>query len=105
MLFDVCVGDDTWVHHHNQIRRRYCSKATEPESLSSLPLDILLETFAILTEHPVSITNAAPTSDVTPSVSVAGSAPPERKLLRRRRTNRMRQTKRLIQVKPRQKWY
>nr|VZH99577.1 unnamed protein product [Spirometra erinaceieuropaei] len=28
MLFDVDVGDDIWVRHHNQIRRRHCSNTT-----------------------------------------------------------------------------
>ncbi|VDL87349.1 unnamed protein product [Schistocephalus solidus] len=85
MLFDACVGDDTLARHHNQIRRRHCSKATKPESFSSLPLDILLHTFAIPTDHPVSEPTAAPPSC---SVSVAGSAPSERKLVPRHRTNR-----------------
>uniref|UniRef100_A0A0X3PQB1 Uncharacterized protein K02A2.6 n=1 Tax=Schistocephalus solidus TaxID=70667 RepID=A0A0X3PQB1_SCHSO len=103
ILFDVCVGDDTWVHHHNQIRRRHCSIATEPESLSLLPLDILLDTFAIPTDLPVSDPNDAPPSDVPLSVSVAGSPPSERKPLPRRCTNRVRRTTQLIQIDPRQK--
>ncbi|VDL95580.1 unnamed protein product [Schistocephalus solidus] len=103
MLFDVCVGNDNWVRHQNQIRRRYCSKAIEPESLTSLSLDILLDTFAILTDHPVSEPNAEPPSNVTLSVSVAGSAPSERKLPPRHRTNRVRRTTQPIQ--PRQKRY
>ncbi|VDL99936.1 unnamed protein product [Schistocephalus solidus] len=91
MLFAICVGHDTWVHHQNHIRRWHCSKATEPESLSSLSLDILLDTFAIPTDHLVSEPNAA--------------APSERKLLPRRRTNRVRRTTQPIQVNPRQKQY
>ncbi|VDL84969.1 unnamed protein product [Schistocephalus solidus] len=103
MLFDVFAGDDTLFFHNNQIRRRHCSKAIEPESLSLFPLDILLDNFAIPTGHPVSEPNAAPPSDVPLSVSVAGSAPLERQLLPRRRANRVRRTTQPIQVNPRKK--
>ncbi|BHF66177.1 hypothetical protein SprV_0200919300 [Sparganum proliferum] len=33
MLFDVDVGDDIWVRHHNQIRRRHCSNTAGLESV------------------------------------------------------------------------
>ncbi|VDM00168.1 unnamed protein product [Schistocephalus solidus] len=68
-----------------------------------VPLDILLDTFAIPTDHSVSEPNAAPPSDVAPSVSVAGPAPSECKLLPIRRINRVRRRSRPIQVNPRQK--
>ncbi|BHF81704.1 hypothetical protein SprV_0802483700 [Sparganum proliferum] len=53
MLFDVDVGDDIWVRHHNQILRRHCSNTTGLESAPSLPLDILLDTFAIPADRSV----------------------------------------------------
>ncbi|BHF79688.1 hypothetical protein SprV_0702281000 [Sparganum proliferum] len=70
MLFDVDVGDDIWVRHYNQIRRRHCSNTTGLLSMQSLPLDILLGTFAIPADRSVPETTAASPSGVSPSVSV-----------------------------------
>nr|VZI38934.1 unnamed protein product [Spirometra erinaceieuropaei] len=67
MLFDVDVGDDIWVRHHNQIRRRHCSSTTGLESAPSLSLDILLDTFAIPADRSVLEPTAAPPSDIPPT--------------------------------------
>ncbi|BHF61522.1 hypothetical protein SprV_0100449700 [Sparganum proliferum] len=105
MLFDVDVGDDIWVRHHNQILRRHCSNTTGLESAPSLPLDILLDTFAIPADGSVPETTAAPPWDIPPSVSVTASLSPGNKPRLRRRTNRVRRSTRLMQVNPRQKRY
>ncbi|BHF70728.1 hypothetical protein SprV_0301378100 [Sparganum proliferum] len=89
MLCDVDVGDDIWVRHHNQIRRRHCSTTTGLESMPSLSLDILLDTFAIPADRSVPEPTAAPPSDVSPSVSVIASVSPDNKPRLRRRTNRV----------------
>ncbi|VDL89457.1 unnamed protein product [Schistocephalus solidus] len=81
------------------------AKQPSPSRCHHFPLDILLDNFAIPTDQPVSEPNAAPPPDVPPSVSVAGFAPSERKLLPSCRTNRVGRTTRPIQINPRQKWY
>ncbi|BHF71132.1 hypothetical protein SprV_0401418700 [Sparganum proliferum] len=103
MLFDVDVGDDILVRHHNQSRQRHCSNTTGLESASSLPLDILLDTFAILADRSVPETTAAAPSDMPPSASVTAPVSPGNKPRLRRRTNRVRRSTRLMQVNPRQK--
>nr|VZI39739.1 unnamed protein product [Spirometra erinaceieuropaei] len=103
MLFDVDVGDDVWVRHHNQIRWRHRSTKTGLESVPSLPLDILLDTFDIPTDRSDPKTTAAPPSDVPPSVSVTAPVSPDNKPRLIRRTNRVGQSARLMQVNPRQK--
>nr|VZI51040.1 unnamed protein product [Spirometra erinaceieuropaei] len=105
MLFDVDVGDDIWVRHHNQIRRRHCSNTTGLDSAPSLSLDILLDTFAIPADRSVPEPTAAPPSDASPSVSVTAPGSPDNKPQLRRRTNRVRRSTRLMQVNPRQKRY
>ncbi|BHF61010.1 hypothetical protein SprV_0100398000 [Sparganum proliferum] len=105
MLFDVDVGDDIWVRHHNQIRRRHCSNTTGLESAPSLPLDILLDTFAIPADRSVLETTAAPPWDIPPSIAVTASLSPGNKPRLRRRTNHVRRSTRLMQVNPRQKRY
>nr|VZI26483.1 unnamed protein product [Spirometra erinaceieuropaei] len=105
MLFDVDGGDDIWVRHHNQIRRRRCSNTTGLESAPSLSLDILLDTFAIPADQSVSEPAAAPPSDILPSVSVTAPISPGVKPRLRRRPNRVRGSTRLMQVNPRQKRY
>ncbi|BHF79292.1 hypothetical protein SprV_0602241200 [Sparganum proliferum] len=105
MLFDVHASDDIWVRHHNQIRRRHCSNTTELESAPSIPLDILLDTFAIPADRSVTEPTAAPPSDVPPSVSFTAPGSPDNKPRLRRRTNRVRRSTRLMQVNPRQKRY
>ncbi|BHF79290.1 hypothetical protein SprV_0602241000 [Sparganum proliferum] len=105
MWFDVDGGDDIWVRHHNQIRRRHCSNTTGLESAPSLPLDILLDTFAIPADRSVPETTAATPSDIRPSVSVTAPVSPGNKPRTRRRTNRVRRSTRLMQVNPRQKRY
>nr|VZI33649.1 unnamed protein product [Spirometra erinaceieuropaei] len=105
MLFDVDVGDDIWVRHHNQIRRRHCNNTTGLESAPSLSLDILLDTFAIPADQSVPEPTAAPPSDIPPSVSVTAPVSPGIKQRLRRRTNRVRRSTRLMQVNPRQKRY
>ncbi|BHF71896.1 hypothetical protein SprV_0401495700 [Sparganum proliferum] len=79
MLLDVHVGDDIWVRHHNQIRRRHCSNITGFESGPSVPLDILLDTFAIPADRSVPETPAASPSDVPSSVSVTAPVCPGNK--------------------------
>ncbi len=103
-LFDVSVGDETWVRHHNQIRRRQCSTPTGPKSGAPLPLDILLDTFAIPADEPVPEPDAAPPLDVPLPLPVPGPAPVELKPLPRR-TNRVRHQTQPIQVNPRHKRY
>nr|VZI00034.1 unnamed protein product [Spirometra erinaceieuropaei] len=105
MLFDVDVGDDIWVRHHNQIRRRHCSNTTGLDSAPSLSLDILLDTFAIPADQSVPEPTSAPPSDIPSSVSVTAPVSPGIKPRLRRRTNRVRRSTRLIQVNPRQKRY
>nr|VZI35223.1 unnamed protein product [Spirometra erinaceieuropaei] len=105
MLFDVDVGDDIWVRHHNQIRRRHCSNATGLDSAPSLSLDILLDTFAIPADQSVPESTSAPPSDIPSSVSVTAPVSPGIKPRLRRRTNRVRRSTRLMQVNPRQKRY
>nr|VZI37893.1 unnamed protein product [Spirometra erinaceieuropaei] len=73
MLFDVDVGDDIWVRHHNQIRRRHFSNTVGLESVPPLSLDILLDTFAIPADQSVPEATAAP-----PSVSVTAPASPDK---------------------------
>nr|VZI02168.1 unnamed protein product [Spirometra erinaceieuropaei] len=68
MLFDVDVGDDIWVRHHNQIRRRHGSNTTGLDSAPSLSLDILLDTFAIPADQSVPESTSAPPSDIPSSV-------------------------------------
>ncbi|BHF84837.1 hypothetical protein SprV_0902798900 [Sparganum proliferum] len=79
MLFDVDVGDDIWVRHRNQIRRRHCSNKTVLESVPSRSPDILLDTFAIPADRSDPEPTAAPPSDVPPSVAVTASASPDNK--------------------------
>nr|VZI29970.1 unnamed protein product [Spirometra erinaceieuropaei] len=105
MLFDVDVGDDIWVHHQNQIRRRHCSNTTGLDSAPSLSLDILLDTFAIPADRSVPEPTAAPPSDVSPSVSVTVPGSPDNKPRLRRRTNRVRRSTLPMQINPRQKRY
>nr|VZI45066.1 unnamed protein product [Spirometra erinaceieuropaei] len=105
MLFDVDVGDDIWVRHHNQIRRRHCSNTTGLDSAPSLSLDILLDTFAIPADQSVPESTSAPPSDIPASVSVTAPVSPGIKPRLRRRTNRVRRSTRLMQVNPRQKRY
>nr|VZH95980.1 unnamed protein product [Spirometra erinaceieuropaei] len=105
MLFDVDVGDDIWVRHHNQIRRRHCSNTTGLDSAPSLSLDILLDTFAIPADQSVPEPTSAPPSDIPSSVSVTAPVSPGIKPRLRRRTNRVRRSTRLKQVNPRQKRY
>nr|VZI32145.1 unnamed protein product [Spirometra erinaceieuropaei] len=105
MLFDVDVGDDIWVRHHNQIRRRHCNNTTGLESAPSLPLDILLDIFAIPADRSVPEPTAAPPSDVPPSVSVTAPGSPDNKPRLRRRTNRVRRSTLPMQINPRQKRY
>nr|VZI45520.1 unnamed protein product [Spirometra erinaceieuropaei] len=105
MLFDVNVGDDIWVRHHNHIRRRHCSNTTGLDSAPSLSLDILLDTFAIPADQSVPEPTAAPPSDIPHSVSVTAPVSPGIKPRLRRRTNRVRRSTRLMQVNPRQKRY
>nr|VZI41321.1 unnamed protein product [Spirometra erinaceieuropaei] len=96
MLFDVDVGDDIWVRHHNQIRRRHCSSTTGLESAPSLLLDILLDTFAIPADRLVPEATAAPPSDIPPSVSVTAPVSSSNKPRLRCRTNRVRRSTRLM---------
>ncbi|BHF71221.1 hypothetical protein SprV_0401427600 [Sparganum proliferum] len=105
MLFDVDVGDDIWIRHHNQIRWRHFSIKTGLESVSSLSLDILLDTFAIPADRSILEPTAAPPSDVPPSVSVTVPVSPDSKPRLRRRTNRVRRATLPMQVNPRQKWH
>nr|VZI29775.1 unnamed protein product [Spirometra erinaceieuropaei] len=105
MLFDVNVGDDIWVRHHNQIRRRHCSNTTGLDSAPSLSLDILLDTFAIPADQSVPESTFAPPSDIPSSVSVTVPVSPGIKPRLRRRTDRVRRSTRLMQVNPRQKRY
>ncbi|BHF63607.1 hypothetical protein SprV_0200660100 [Sparganum proliferum] len=105
ILFDVDVGDDIWVRHHNQIRRRHCSNTTGLESMPSLSLDILLDTFAIPADRSVTEPTAAPPSDVPPSVSFTTPVSPDNKPRLRRRTNRVRRSTLPMQINPRQKRY
>nr|VZI35612.1 unnamed protein product [Spirometra erinaceieuropaei] len=105
MLFDVDVGDDIWVRHHNQIRQRHCSNTTGLESAPSLSLDILLDTFAIPADQSVPEPTSAPPSDIPSSVSVTAPVSPGIKPRLRRRTDRVRRSTRLMQVNPRQKRY
>ncbi|BHF67486.1 hypothetical protein SprV_0301051200 [Sparganum proliferum] len=105
MLFDVDVGNDIWVRHHNQIRRRHFSNKTGLESVPSLPLDILLDAFAIPADRSVPETTATPPSNVPPSVSVTASVSPDNKPQLRRRTNRVRRSTLPMQINPRQKRY
>nr|VZI18032.1 unnamed protein product [Spirometra erinaceieuropaei] len=69
-LFDVDVGEDIWIRHHNQIGRRHCSNTTGLESVPLLSPDILLDTFAIPADLSVPEPTAALPSDVPPSVSI-----------------------------------
>ncbi|BHF74753.1 hypothetical protein SprV_0501784100 [Sparganum proliferum] len=103
MLFDVEVGDDIWVRHHNQIRRQHCINTTGLESAPSLPLDILLDTFASPADRSVPETTAAGPSDIPPSALVTAPVSPGNKPRLRRRTNRVRRSTGLMQVNPRQK--
>nr|VZI45759.1 unnamed protein product [Spirometra erinaceieuropaei] len=105
MLFDVDVGDEIWVRHHNQIRRRHCSNTTGLDPAPSLPLDILLDTFAIPADRSVPEPTAAPPSDVPPSISVTAPGSPDNKPQLRRRTNRVRRSTVPMQINPRQKRY
>ncbi|BHF62224.1 hypothetical protein SprV_0200520500 [Sparganum proliferum] len=105
MLFDVDVGDDIWVRHHNQIRRRHCSNTTGLESVPSLSLDVLLDTFAIPADRSVPEPTAAPPSNVSPSVSVTAPGSPDNKPRLIRRTNRVRRSTLPMQINPRQKRY
>ncbi|BHF83063.1 hypothetical protein SprV_0802620400 [Sparganum proliferum] len=103
MLFDVDVGDDIWVRHHNQIRRRHCSNTPGLESMPSPSLDILLDTFAIPADRSVTEPTAAPPSDVPSSVSVTVPESPDNKPRLRRRTNRVRRSTLPMQINPRLK--
>nr|VZI09976.1 unnamed protein product [Spirometra erinaceieuropaei] len=105
MLFDVDVGGEIWVRHHNQIRRRHCSNTTGLDPAPSLPLDILLDTFDIPADRSVPEPTAAPPSDVPPSVSVTAPGSPDNKPQLRRRTNRVRRSTVPMQINPRQKRY
>nr|VZI38168.1 unnamed protein product [Spirometra erinaceieuropaei] len=105
MLFDVDVGGEIWVRHHNQIRRRHCSNTTGLDPAPSLRLDILLDTFAIPADRSVPEPTAAPPSDVPPSVSVTAPGSPDNKAQLRRRTNRVRRSTLPMQINPRQKRY
>nr|VZI24183.1 unnamed protein product [Spirometra erinaceieuropaei] len=105
MLFDVDVGGEIWVRHHNQIRRRHCSNTTGLDPAPSLPLDILLDTFAIPADRSVPEPTAAPPSDVPPSISVTAPGSPDNKPQLRRRTNRVRRSTLPMQINPRQKRY
>nr|VZI18252.1 unnamed protein product [Spirometra erinaceieuropaei] len=105
MLFDVDVGDDIWVRHHNQIRRRHCNNTTGLDSAPSLSLDILLDTFAIPADQSVPESTSAPPLVIPSSVSVTAPVSPGIKPRLRRRTNRVRRSTRLMQVNPRQKRY
>nr|VZI50550.1 unnamed protein product [Spirometra erinaceieuropaei] len=105
MLFDVDVGNDIWVRHHNQIRRRHCSNTTGLDSAPLLSLDILLDTFAIPADRSVPEPTAAPPSDVPLSVSVTAPGSPGYKPQLRRRTNRVRRSTLPMQINPRQKRY
>lgn len=51
MLFDVSVGDDTWVRHRNQLRRRHAESSVPTNRPVHLPLHILLGTFATAPEQ------------------------------------------------------
>ncbi|BHF62748.1 hypothetical protein SprV_0200573400 [Sparganum proliferum] len=104
-LFDVDVGDYIWVRHHNQIRRQHCSNTSGLESVPSLSLDILLDTFAIPADRSVPEPTAAPISGVPPSVSVTAPVSPDNKLRLKGRTNRVRRSTLPMQVNPRQKRY
>ncbi|BHF57619.1 hypothetical protein SprV_0100056100 [Sparganum proliferum] len=105
MLYDVDVSDDIWVRHHNQIRRRHCSKTTGLESVPSLSLDILLDTFAFPADRSVPQPTAAPPSDVSPSVSVTAPGSPGNKPRLRRRTNRVRRSTLPMQTNPLARFY
>nr|VZI00654.1 unnamed protein product [Spirometra erinaceieuropaei] len=105
MLFDVDVGDDIWVRHHNQIRRRHCSNTTGLDSAPSLSLDILLDIFAIPADQSVPESTSAPPSDIPSSVSVTAPVSPGIKPRLRRRTNRVRRSTLPMQISPRQKRY
>nr|VZI48894.1 unnamed protein product [Spirometra erinaceieuropaei] len=76
MLFDVDVGDDIWVRHHNQIRQRHCSNTNGLESEPSLSLDIVLDIFAIPADQSVPEPSSAPPSDIPSSVSVTAHISP-----------------------------
>ncbi|BHF70625.1 hypothetical protein SprV_0301367900 [Sparganum proliferum] len=105
MLFDVDVGDDIWVRHHNQIRRRHCSNTTGLDAVPSLSLDILLDTFAIPADRSVPEPTAAPPLDVPPSISVTAPVSPDNKPRIRRQTNRVRRSTLPMQINPRLKRY
>nr|VZI33584.1 unnamed protein product [Spirometra erinaceieuropaei] len=105
MLFDVDVGDEIWVRHHNQIRRRHYSNTTGLDPAPSLPLDILLDTFAIPADRSVPEPTAASPADVPPSISVTAPGSPDKKPQLRRRTNRVRRSTVPMQINPRQKRY
>ncbi|BHF62166.1 hypothetical protein SprV_0100514700 [Sparganum proliferum] len=105
MLCDVDVGDDIWVRHHNQIRRRHYSNTTGLESVPSLSLDILPDTFAIPADRSAPEPTAAPPSDVPPSVSVTAPGSLDNKPRLRHRTNRVRRSTLPMQINPRQKRY
>ncbi|BHF74140.1 hypothetical protein SprV_0401722400 [Sparganum proliferum] len=105
MLFDVGVGDNIWVRHHNQIQQRHCSNRTGLESVPSLPLDVLLDTLAIPADRSVLEPTAASPSDVPPEASVTASVSPDNKPRLRRRTDRVRRSTLLMQVNPRKRRY
>ncbi|GAA56294.1 gap-Pol polyprotein [Clonorchis sinensis] len=50
VMYDVSVGPDIWTRHKNQLRPRHLSEP--PPSHSSLPFDILLDTFELKAATP-----------------------------------------------------
>lgn len=83
-LYELNVQGETWIRHRNQLRNRSISQTVEHQSATVLPLDVLLDTFALPPTKP-----PEPQPDLRP----------------RRWTDRVRRSVRPFQVDPRAKRY
>ncbi|KAA3674010.1 uncharacterized protein DEA37_0012162 [Paragonimus westermani] len=88
VLYDVSVSDTIWKRHHNQLRPRHTNEETTDDQ-HLLPLDILLDAFAMSNTRKTTATSSQVTTNLLP----------------RRWTDRNRRPHRPMQLDPRAKCY
>nr|CAH8840282.1 unnamed protein product [Trichobilharzia regenti] len=93
-MYDVKVGNDLWTRHYNQQCPRNSNIPTSTQS--SLPLDMLLDTFNLPTTDKTEKQNCA--AQTTPDKAEAANSTS-------RRSNRRRQQTERFQINPKKARY
>nr|CAH8862812.1 unnamed protein product [Trichobilharzia regenti] len=94
VMYDVKVGNELWTRHYNQLRPRNSNIPTSTQS--SLPLDILLDTFNLPTTDKTE-KQKCPAQTTSDKAEAANSTS--------RRSNRRRQQTERFQINPKKARY